>query len=139
MNQTITTPNSRLNISSDGVDPILIYVDGAGCRPDGKGSGLASIQPNSGEQHIEQIDGLTNNQAEYRALISALAALPNGSSAQIFTDSQLMWSQVIGKYRVHHPELADLLLKVRTTVKQKSLNIDLKWVPRHRNLAGKLL
>jgi hypothetical protein len=51
----------------------------------------------------------------------------------------VMWSQVIGKYRVHHPELADLLLQVRTTIKQKSLNIDLKWVPRNRNLAGKLL
>jgi ribonuclease HI len=139
MNQTITTPNSALNISSDGADPILIYVDGAGCRPDGKGSGFAWIHPSSGEQHIEQIDGLTNNQAEYRALISALVALPNGSSAQIFTDSQVMWSQVIGKYRVHHPELADLLLQVRTTIKQKSLNIDLKWVPRNRNLAGKLL
>ncbi|HET6177891.1 MAG TPA: RNase H family protein [Candidatus Sulfotelmatobacter sp.] len=139
MNQSITTPSSAINISPDDANPILIYVDGAGCGPDGKGSGFAWIRPSSGEQHIEQIDGLTNNQAEYRALISALVALPNGSSVEILTDSQLMWSQVIGKYRVHHPELAELLLQVRTSIKQKSLNIDLKWVPRHRNLAGKPL
>lgn len=62
--------------------PIVIYVDGAGCRPDGRGSGFAWIQPSSGEQHIEQIDGLTNNQAEYRALISALVALRAGKHGE---------------------------------------------------------
>lgn len=81
MNQTITA----LNISSEA-DPILIYIDGAGCRPDGTGSGWAWIQSSSGEQLIEQIDGLTNRQAEYLALLSALFALRNGSSGLICTD-----------------------------------------------------
>jgi hypothetical protein len=135
MNQTITA----LNISSDGADPILIYIDGAGCRPDGKGSGFAWIQPSSGEQHTEQIDGLTNRQAEYRALISALFTLPNGSSAQIFTDSRVMWGELVGHCRVRDPELAALLLLVRTLAKGNDLKIYPRWIPRRKNLAGRLL
>jgi len=122
-----------------GDDPISVHCDGAGCRPDGKGSGFAWIQPKTRQQHVERIDGLTNNQAEYRALISALTAIPDGSIAHIFTDSQVMWSQFIGNYRVRHPELAELLSQVHTLIKEKKLTIDLQWVPRDRNLAGKLL
>ena len=135
MNQTITA----LNTSSDEADPILIYIDGAGCRPDGKGSGWAWIQSRSGQQLIEQIDGLTNRQAEYLALISALFALPNGSSAQIFTDSRVMWDEVAGHCRVRDPKLGALLLLVCTLTKEKDLKIYLRWIPRRKNLAGKLL
>lgn len=118
---------------------IVVYCDGAGSRPDGKGSGIAWIQPRTGERHIERIDGLTNNQAEYRALISALSTIPRGSAVRVFTDSQVLWSQVLGNYRVHHAELAQLLSSVRTLIKDKSLKIDLQWIPRQKNLAGKLL
>jgi ribonuclease HI len=120
-------------------ESISVHCDGAGCRPDGKGSGFGWIQPKTRQQHVERIDGLTNNQAEYRALISALNAIPDGSTAHILTDSQLMWSQFIGAYNVRDPELAELLSQVRTLIKEKKLTIVLQWVPRERNLAGKLL
>ena len=118
---------------------VVIHCDGAGARPDGKGSGFAWLQPRTGERHIEHVDGLTNNQAEYRALISALMAIPEGSIATVLTDSQVMWSQVIGNYRVHHPELAELLSQVNRLIKEKNLTINLEWVPRQKNLVGKLL
>jgi ribonuclease HI len=138
--KTISTSNQHKQHSQKHDDTsIVIFCDGAGSRPDGKGSGFAWIQPNTKEQHVERVDGLTNNQAEYRALISALNAMPDGSAAQVFTDSQLMWSQVIGNYRVHHTELADLLSQVHALIKEKNLKIDLQWVPRQKNLAGKLL
>jgi len=119
--------------------PIVVHCDGAGCGPNNQGSGIAWIQPITKQQHVERIDGLTNNQAEYHAFISALKSLPNGSVAHVYTDSQLMWSHFIGKYRVYSPELLDLLSQVHALIKEKNLTIDLEWVRREKNLAGKLL
>lgn len=45
--------------------PIRIHVDGAGARPDGKGSGFAWIEEGTGKRHVCRQDGLTNNEAEY--------------------------------------------------------------------------
>jgi ribonuclease HI len=118
---------------------LVIHCDGAGSRPDGKGSGFAWVQPHTGERHIERVDGLTNNQAECRALISALTSLAQGSAAQLFTDSQLMCSQVMGNCRVHNAELGELLLQVHDVIKKKELKIEMHWIPRQKNLAGKLL
>jgi ribonuclease HI len=123
----------------DGGKSIVVFCDGSGCRPDGKGSGFAWIQPQTGQRHIEHIDGLTNNQAEYRALISAISSLADESAVQVFTDSQLMWSQIIGNYKVNDPELAQLLFQVRDVIKKKQLKFEVQWIPRRENLAGKLL
>jgi len=137
---TASNATSTANDTSRQQDPeVIVYCDGAGSRPDGKGSGFAWIIPETREQHIERVDGLTNNQAEYRALISALTAIPHGSVARVFTDSQLVWSQVAGNYRAHDPALSDLLDQVRTLIKDRHLKIDLQWVPRSKNVAGKLL
>jgi len=85
----ISTSNRHNQTSQEhGDNLVVIHCDGAGSRPDGKGSGFAWLQPRTGERHIEHVDGLTNNQAEYFALISALNSLANGSAAQVFTDSQ---------------------------------------------------
>ena len=35
--------------------PILIYADGAGAGPDGKGSGFSWVNKESGEKHIERV------------------------------------------------------------------------------------
>jgi len=136
--QNITTP--PILAPSDAANtPIVIHCDGAGCGPNNHGSGIAWIQPITRQQYIERIDGLTNNQAEYQAFISALRALPDRSVAQIYTDSQLMWSHFTGKYRVYNPELLELLSQVRTLIKEKNLTIDLQWIRREKNIAGKLL
>jgi ribonuclease HI len=115
MNNSTTAATSTSNENNQtsqerGDNSIVIHCDGAGSRPDGKGSGFAWIQSRTGERHIERVDGLTNNQAEYRALISVLTTIPDGSVAQVLTDSQLMWSQVIGNYRVRDPELCQLAI-----------------------------
>src|SRR5271170_7881475 len=63
-----------------------------GERPDGKGSGFAWIREDTGVQHIERIDGLSNNEAEYRAVISALKPIKPDSNVEILTDSLLVVS-----------------------------------------------
>jgi ribonuclease HI len=123
----------------DADNSIVIHCDGAGARPDGKGSGYAWMQPHTGERYVERVDGLTNNQAEYRALISALNSVADGSVARVFTDSQVMCSQVVGDYKVRNAELAELLLQVRDVIKRKQLSVGIHWIPRQKNLAGKLL
>lgn len=141
MNNATTPAASTSNQRSQqpGRDSVDIHCDGAGSRPDGKGSGFAWVQLHTGERHIEHVDGLTNNQAEYRALFSALASLAQGSAAQVFTDSLLMCSQVMGNCRVYNPELGELLLQVHDVIKKKELKIEVQWIPRQKNLAGKLL
>jgi ribonuclease HI len=119
--------------------PVRIYCDGAGARPDGKGSGYAWFQEGDERRHVRRVDGLTNNEAEYRALQAALEALPAGSQAEVFMDSLLICSQFAGRYRVLDPKLAALLSGIRELVVTKRLAIKLTWIPRQQNLAHNLL
>ena len=135
----VTSPIVQNQDANDDNHAIEIHCDGAGCGPTGKGSAIAWIRPNTREQHIEHIDGLTSNQAEYLAFVSAVKALPDNSTANVFTDSQLMYSQFNNKYRVYNPELVALLSQVRTVITEKQLTIDLQWIRREKNLAGKLI
>jgi ribonuclease HI len=118
---------------------VTVFIDGSGSKPDGSGSGFAWICTTTKEKKIEHVAGLTNNQAEYRAFVAALDALPNRSHAEFFSDSQVLCCQYQGTYRVRNPELEDLLLQARSLIKEKGLIVTLKWIPRARNLAGKLL
>ena len=128
-----TTP-----VNKSGTGSQKVYFDGSGCKPDGKGSGFAWISI-PGERHIERKDGLTNNQAEYRGFISALTALSDNASAEMFSDSQVVCCQFNGLYKVGNSTLAELLSAARSIVEQRKLKITLTWVPRDRNLAGRLL
>ena len=116
-----------------------IFCDGAGHRPDGKGSGFAWLREDTGERHVEPVDGLTNNTAEYRAVISALKRVRPGSDVEVLTDSLLVVSQIRGEYRILDPKLAKLAAEVKTLAEQKRLTLKLTWIRRAENLAGKLL
>jgi ribonuclease HI len=118
---------------------LTVFVDGAGSRPDGTGSGFAWICTTTNEKRIEQVSGLTNNQAEYRAFIAALTALPNDVCAEVFSDSQVLCCQFDGTYKVRDPDLEILLSQAQSLIEEKNLKVTLRWVPRARNLAGKLL
>jgi ribonuclease HI len=119
--------------------PIRIYADGAGAGPDGKGSGFAWVNEESREKHIERVPSLTNNMAEYRAVISALKSVSRKCSVELITDSLLVVSQLRGEYRIRDPKLEKLATEVKTLADQKQLTLTLRWVPRQENLAGKLL
>jgi ribonuclease HI len=118
---------------------LKMFFDGAGCRPNGEGSGFAWICPDSNEKQIQRVPGLTNNQAEYRGFLAVLKQVPADSVVEIFSDSQLICSQFSGQYRVRDEALQTLLSEVRAVIGNKSLKVTLIWVPRSQNLAGKLL
>jgi ribonuclease HI len=119
--------------------PLRIYTDGAGSRPDGKGSGFAWFREDTGDKHIERVDGLTNNEAEYRGLRSAVESLPKRTVVEILTDSQLMCSQFNGVYKIRDPKLQNLLQEIREVIAAKELRVTVAWVPRSINVSGKLL
>src|SRR5882762_8630855 len=87
---------------------ITIYADGSGARPNGKGSGFAWLQTDTGQKKITRKDGLTNNQAEYYAILSALESVPKGGQAEIRTDSENICCQLNGLHRVRDSKLAEL-------------------------------
>jgi ribonuclease HI len=117
----------------------VFHVDGAGQRPDGTGSGFAWVRLGTEKQWIRRIDGWTNNQAEYRALISVLKYLADGSRARIYSDSQLVCQQFAGRWKVNDPKLNTLLSTARDLIESKSLEVEVRWIPREQNEAGKLL
>jgi ribonuclease HI len=116
-----------------------MFFDGSGCRPDGEGSGFSWLCPETGQRHVERVKGLTNNQAEYKAFLAALRTVPDGITVQMFSDSQLICSQFAGNYRVKDYALQQLLSEILALILNKRLKVKLQWVPRNRNLAGKLL
>ena len=84
---------------------------------------------------------LTNNQAEYLALIYALALLLSKGIEEnvvIRGDSQLVIYQINGTYKVKEKKLKVLHKTVKEYL-NKFKNIKLEWVPRERNLAGRVL
>lgn len=128
-----------MRIETQNLPRKLFHIDGAGERPDGTGSGFAWVWLDRDEERVRWMDGLTNNQAEYRGLIAVLKYLLPGSSACIYTDSQLVCEQFNGRWAVRDPALSALLQKARDLIEDKELEILLRWIPRGENLAGKLL
>ena len=118
---------------------IRIYTDGAGCRPDGKGSGFAWIRLDSNEKQVVREDGLTNNQAEYRAILAALESLPEKACAHIFSDSENTCLQLQGLRRVVNSRLAELHIKIHALIRARGLAVEYTWISRQDNVAGKLI
>ena len=118
---------------------VRIYTDGAGKRPDGNGSGFAWVREDTRERHVERIPGLSNNEAEYRGVISAIKPLQKGCEVEVLSDSLLVVSQLRGEYRIRDPKLEKLATEVKTIAEQKRLLLKVTWIPRGENQAGKLL
>ena len=118
---------------------IRIFTDGAGCRPDGKGSGFAWLREDTGEKKVTREDGLTNNQAEYRAILSAVESLSAGAKAETLTDSENTCFQLRGERRVRDPHLAELHDQIQALITKNRLTVKFTWIPRRENRAGKLI
>jgi ribonuclease HI len=118
---------------------IIIYTDGSGARLDGKGSAFAWLRTDNSQKKITPEDGLTNNQAEYRAILSALEFLPKESQAEVRTDSENTCCQLNGKRRVLDPKLVEIFHQIHALIEKNRLIVSFVWIPRRENLAGKLL
>ena len=125
-----------------------VYCDGSAVPNPGRmGLGAVLIAPDGVTRHtVSQATTATgcNNEAELRALLLALAALRGHGACtlQIHSDSSVLVEQLAPPpgARTVDPiaRLAPLLDEARTVL-QRFAQVDLQWVPRHRNRAADAL
>lgn len=99
-----------------------LYIDGASLgNPGSSGAGIVAYDEDGKEAWHESIflGDMTNNMAEYEALIRGLRTIPDPALAQVavFTDSQLVAFQMIGLYKVRNPVLQGYVNEARKLVK----------------------
>ena len=114
---------------------VNVYVDGAG----GEKSGYGYFIKDTGESFYEEKLGITNNQAEYFAIISALKKFQNSSDEiMIFSDSKNTVNQLNHEFAINNEQLR-LLAQEAWSLIPKISNLKIQWIPRKENLAGKML
>ena len=114
---------------------ISVYVDGAG----GEKSGYGFFIKETGESFYENKSGLTNNQAEYHAIIAALKKFQDSTDKiTIFSDSKNTVNQLNHEFAINNEKLRDLARESWLIIGKFS-NLSIVWIPRKENLAGKML
>jgi len=115
----------------------ILYVDGAALGNPGEG-GYGVILRDSGGRVLFFCAGylgtVTNNQAEYMALIRGLeeAKRRGFEAVKVFTDSELVARQVTGRYRVRDEGLKPLHARVMELLKDFS-SWEVQHIPREMN------
>ena len=114
---------------------ISVYVDGSG----GPNGGFGFFVKETGESFYEKKSEITNNQAEYMAIISALKKFVNtNDEITIFSDSKNTVNQLNHEFAINNEKLRDLARESWLIIGKFS-NLSIVWVPRKENLAGKML
>ncbi|MFQ5496286.1 MAG: reverse transcriptase-like protein [Nitrosopumilus sp.] len=114
---------------------ISVYVDGSG----GPNGGFGYFVKESGESFYEKKPEITNNQAEYMAIISALNKFVGfDDDVTIFSDSKNTVNQLNHEFAINNEQLRNLAREAWNVI-GKSTNVTIKWIPRKENLAGKML
>ncbi|RNJ78859.1 MAG: reverse transcriptase-like protein [Nitrosopumilus sp. H8] len=114
---------------------ISVYVDGSG----GERSGYGFYTRETGESLYEKKPGITNNQAEYMAIIAALKRYA-GSKEEItiHSDSKNTVHQLNHEYAINSPPLR-LLAQEAWGLMTSFSALTITWIPRGQNLAGKMM
>ena len=114
---------------------LSVYVDGGG----GPDSGFGYFVKETGESFYEKKPGITNNQAEYMAIIAALKKfVDTDDEVTIYSDSKNTVSQLNHDFAINNEQLKELAREAWPIIAKFS-NLKIVWVPRSENLAGKML
>ncbi len=114
---------------------ISVYVDGAG----GINSGYGYFVKETGESFYEKKPDITNNQAEYMAIIAALKKfVATDDEVTIYSDSKNTVSQLNHEFAINHEHPKQLAREAWPIIAKYS-KLKIIWVPRNENLAGKML
>ena len=114
---------------------ISVYVDGSG----GSDGGFGFFVKETGESFYEKKSEITNNQAEYLAIISALKKfVDTDNEITIFSDSKNTVNQLNHEFAINNEKLRDLARESWVIIGKFS-NLSIVWIPRKENLAGKML
>ena len=114
---------------------ISVYVDGSG----GSNGGFGFFVKETGESLYEKKSNITNNQAEYLAIISALKKfVDTDDEITIYSDSKNTVNQLNHEFAINNEKLRDLARESWLIIGKFS-NLSIVWIPRKENLAGKML
>lgn len=120
-----------------------IYIDGASLgNPGQSGAGIVSYDEQGNEAWRESVHlgTMTNNMAEYEALVRALrkAREMAVASVSVYTDSQLVANQILGLYRIRNDRLRRYLQEAQNLIGDFN-SFEIRYIPREKNrLADKL-
>jgi ribonuclease HI len=97
---------------------VKVFIDGASRGnpgPSGIGILILDRRDNEIKRISEKINDTTNNVAEYQALLKAIIECQKlgFSSAQFFTDSELLARQINGMYKIKDEKLKPLYVKIK--------------------------
>ncbi len=131
---------TRRDSSASQPTSVVLYIDGSVERNPGPGAIGVVVQKEDGtpvEAWGEAIGHVTNNQAEYRALLAGLrkARQLRASHVKVRSDSQLLVRQFVGQYRVRDEKLKPLLEEARSLAGAFA-SFSIEHIPRERNRAA---
>jgi ribonuclease HI len=122
---------------------ILIFTDGGSRGNPGQAAIGVYITDDKGQELAaigKRIGQATNNTAEYKAVIEALSwlgenkdKLEKNANISFFLDSQLVYSQVKGLFKVKAESIREYIFTIRQ--KEQQLGLSLRWnhIPREQN------
>ncbi|HET9393330.1 MAG TPA: ribonuclease HI family protein [Candidatus Rubrimentiphilum sp.] len=123
-------------IAPPPVEATLFADGGSRGNPGPAASGAVLVAPDGRILHeVGHFLGVaTNNVAEWTALKLGLeAAIEHGvASLAVRLDSELVVRQISGEYRVKHPDLQPLHVRVKSLLR-KFAHVDVRHIPRKEN------
>ena len=116
---------------------IVIYSDGAARGNPGPAGAGAVLKDSGGKVRSEvcrYLGEMTNNQAEYHALLLALkeAKRLGATRLRIYADSELVVRQINGDYRVKNQGLKPLFQEIMTRLRGVG-RYTIEYLPREKN------
>jgi ribonuclease HI len=116
---------------------VIVHVDGGARGNPGPAAAACVISSPEGEvlgEHAQLLGSVTNNVAEYRALLLGLAKARElgASEVEVIGDSELIAKQVRGLYKVKHEAMKPLHRDALAALKQFE-RWSIRTVPRAQN------
>lgn len=130
---------------------INVFTDGATIGWNGKlgkvskcGLGIVIKYPNKDELYSVKVEGISNNEAEFKALIYALEKLiesePKDKKIVFHLDSQIVVNRANGsrpkkaKFKNERMDyLQDVVIRLLGKLKGLDNRLEFKWIPREQN------
>jgi ribonuclease HI len=129
------------------MNELFIYTDG-GARGNPGPAGVGVYIHDQDKKTVAEIGKTighqTNNIAEYQAVVEAFDWLIGHVSKEVkkinfFLDSQLVYSQIVGLYKVKNSDLREKLFTIREREARINIPIFYNLIPREKNTKADLL
>lgn len=119
------------------VDTLHVYVDGSGKPKSQYGYYIEELN----KARLFRKEEITNNQAEYLAVIEALKDpdVQRASDVVIYSDSKNTVMQLNHEYAINDSTLRELAIKCWDLLAKYDNKPKFAWIERKKNKAGKIL